>query len=90
MDLSSSIFVAGHRGLAGSSVLRKLADSRYVNLLTRPHAGLDLTHAEQVFRFFDQHRPEFVFLCAAKVGGILANATYPATSFAKTSLFSGT
>jgi GDP-L-fucose synthase len=77
MDLSSSIFVAGHRGLVGSSVLRKLADSSYVNLLTRPHAELDLTHAEQVFRFFDQHRPEFVFLCAAKVGGILANDTYP-------------
>lgn len=78
MDLSSGIFVAGHRGMVGSSVLRKLADLNYANLLTSPRSELDLTHADAVFRFFDQHRPEFVFLCAAKVGGILANATYPA------------
>ena len=77
MDLTSGIFVAGHRGLVGSGVLRKLAGCNYTNLLTRPRSELDLTHAEAVFRFFEQCRPEFVFLCAAKVGGILANATYP-------------
>jgi GDP-L-fucose synthase len=77
MDFSSGIFVAGHRGMVGSSVLRKLADLNYANLLTSPRSELDLAHADAVFRYFDQHRPEFVFLCAAKVGGILANATYP-------------
>ena len=77
MDLSSGIFVAGHRGLVGSSVLRKLADLNYGNLLTRSRSELDLTHADAVFQFFDQCRPKFVFLCAAKVGGILANATHP-------------
>ncbi|MBZ5625414.1 MAG: GDP-L-fucose synthase [Acidobacteriia bacterium] len=78
MDLSSRIFVTGHRGLVGSGILQKLTGSNYVNLQTRPRAELDLTHADAVSRFFAQHRPEFVFLCAAKVGGILANATYPA------------
>jgi GDP-L-fucose synthase len=77
MGLSSAIFVAGHRGLVGSGIWRKLADDNYVNLLARTRAELDLTHADRVFRFFERHRPEFVFLCAAKVGGILANASYP-------------
>ena len=77
MNPASAIFVAGHRGLVGSGILRKLIGRNYVNLLTRPRPELDLTHADAVFRFFDEHRPEFVFLCAAKVGGILANATYP-------------
>jgi GDP-L-fucose synthase len=77
MDLSSAIFVAGHRGLVGSGILRKLEDRGYANLLTRPRSELDLTDADAVFRFFEQYRPEFVFLAAAKVGGILANATYP-------------
>ena len=77
MDLSSAIFVAGHRGLVGSSILRKLEGCHYTNLLTRPRPELDLTDADAVFRFFERSRPEFVFLAAAKVGGILANSTYP-------------
>jgi len=78
MDPSSRIFVAGHRGMVGSSVLRALAERNYTNLLTRPRPELDLTNQDAVFQYFEQCRPEFVFLCAAKVGGILANATYPA------------
>jgi GDP-L-fucose synthase len=77
MDLSSAILVTGHRGLVGSSILRTLADCNYVNLLTRTRSELDLTDADAVFRFFERERPESVFLCAAKVGGILANASYP-------------
>ena len=74
---TSPIFVAGHRGMVGSSILRKLEGCHYTNLLTRSRAELDLTDAHAVFRFFDRYRPEFVFLGAAKVGGILANSTYP-------------
>ncbi len=77
MRPDSSIFVAGHRGLVGSGIVRKLASCRYTHLLTRTHAELDLTDAEAVFRYFETHRPEYVFLAAAKVGGILANQTYP-------------
>ena len=73
MSLSSKIFVVGHRGLVGSGILRKLAADGYSNLLTRSRAELDLTDAGAVFRLFEQDPPEFVFLCAAKVGGILAN-----------------
>jgi len=71
------IYVAGHRGLVGSAILRRLEACRYTNLLTRSRAELDLTDAGAVFGFFERHRPEFVFLAAARVGGILANATYP-------------
>jgi GDP-L-fucose synthase len=78
MPLSSRIFVAGHRGLVGSAVRRGLAVRGYNCLLTRSHADLDLTDASATQRFFEEYRPEFVFLCAAKVGGILANASYPA------------
>jgi len=74
---TSSIFVAGHRGLVGSSILRKLESCHYTNLLTRSRSELDLTDADAVFQFFEKSRPEFVFLAAAKVGGILANSTYP-------------
>ncbi len=78
MPLAARIFVAGHRGLAGSAVLRRLAAAGYPGPLTRTHGELNLADAPAVSRFFEQARPEFVFLCAAKVGGILANATYPA------------
>jgi GDP-L-fucose synthase len=77
MNPSSAIFVAGHRGLVGSSILRKLEGCHYTNLLTRSRSELDLTDADAVFHFFDRYRPKFVFLAAAKVGGILANSTYP-------------
>ncbi len=72
------IFVAGHRGLAGSAILRRLQAGGYTHLLTRTRAELDLEDGEQVRTFFAQERPEYVFLAAAKVGGILANSTYPA------------
>ena len=78
MNKSSRIFVAGHRGLAGSAIRRGLERRGYTNLLLRTHAELDLTKAGAVREFFENERPEYVFLAAAKVGGILANDTYPA------------
>jgi len=77
-DRSMRIYVAGHRGLAGGAVLRELQRQRYTNLLVRTHSELDLEDARPTQRFFAEQRPEVVFLCAAKVGGILANNTYPA------------
>ena len=78
MDRSARIYIAGHRGLAGGAVLRELARQGHQNFLVRTHAELDLEEAVQTRRFFDAERPDVVFLCAAKVGGILANSTYPA------------
>ena len=78
MDQASRIYIAGHRGLAGSALVRRLQAKGYRNLLTRTHAELDLTDAPAVQRFFQAERPDAVLLAAAKVGGILANNTYPA------------
>ena len=78
MQKDSLIFIAGHRGLVGSAIHRGLQRRGYNNLLLRTHAELDLTDRDAVRKFFGQHKPEFVFLAAAKVGGILANDTYPA------------
>lgn len=75
MDKASRIYVAGHRGLAGSAIVRQLAADGFTNLITRTHAELDLTRQEAVDRFFAAERPEYVFLAAARVGGILANNT---------------
>jgi GDP-L-fucose synthase len=75
--LSSKVYVAGHRGLAGSAIMRELQRQGYTNLVTRTHAELDLEDAAATQRFFEQEKPEIVFLAAAKVGGILANNTYP-------------
>ncbi len=72
------IFVAGHRGLVGSAVTRKLRASGFDNLLTKTRQALDLRDQQAVNRFFECERPEFVVVAAARVGGILANATYPA------------
>ncbi len=72
------IFVAGHRGLVGSAIYSALSERGYSRLLTRTRQQLDLLDAQAVTRFFAEERPEFVFLAAAKVGGILANNTYPA------------
>ena len=77
-DRSASIFVAGHRGLVGSAVVRALSAAGYDNLLLRTHAELDLLDRRAVDAFFAETQPAFVVLAAAKVGGILANATYPA------------
>jgi len=93
MQSNAKIYIAGHRGLVGSALMRRLqtpsptgrgAGSEggypgpYTNIITRTHAELDLTDQQAVRAFFDQEKPEYVFLAAAKVGGILANNTYPA------------
>ena len=78
MNADALIYVAGHRGLVGSAIVRRLRAAGFNNLLLRSHAELDLTHQELVGDFFAQMRPEFVFLAAARVGGILANDSYPA------------
>ncbi len=78
MPPDARVYVAGHRGLVGSALLRALAGAGYGQVATRTHAELDLTEAGAVDRFFDEERPEYVVLAAAKVGGILANNTYPA------------
>ncbi len=78
MHPSAKIYVAGHRGLVGSALVRRLQAGGYTNLITRTHAELDLTDQHAVVTFFATEKPEFVFLAAAKVGGIHANNTYPA------------
>ncbi len=78
MERHSRIFVAGHRGLAGSAIVRKLRSQEYENLILRTHEELDLKRQKQVEAFFEKERPDYVFLAAAKVGGILANSTFPA------------
>lgn len=77
LNLSSKIYIAGHRGLAGSAIMRELERQGYTNLVGRTHAELDLEDAAATQQFFEQERPELVFLAAAKVGGIHANNTYP-------------
>jgi len=78
MQRDSRIYVAGHRGLVGSALMRRLKAGDYSKLITRSHAELDLASQAAVQQFFMQERPEYVFLAAAKVGGIHANNTYPA------------
>jgi len=78
MNDDSRIYVAGHRGLVGSAIVRELRRLGYQNLVVRSSAELDLRRQDAVDAFFDQERPEYVFLAAAKVGGINANDTYPA------------
>jgi GDP-L-fucose synthase len=78
MDKSEKIFVAGHRGLVGSAVCRRLTELGFCNLIVRERRELDLCIQADVNRFFDAERPQYVFLAAAKVGGILANDVYPA------------
>jgi len=78
MNSGSRIFIAGHHGLVGSAILRKLKSMGFRNLITRARNELDLRNQAEVNRFFWDEKPEYVFLSAAKVGGILANSTYPA------------
>jgi GDP-L-fucose synthase len=78
MELNSKIYIAGHRGLVGSALVRMLEEKGYSNLVYRTSKELDLTNKEQVEAFFQQEKPEYVFLAAAKVGGIVANNAYPA------------
>lgn len=78
MEKQSKIYVAGHRGMVGSAIVRKLTSLGYTNLLTRTSTELDLRNQQQVADFFDVEKPDYVFLAAAKVGGIVANNTYRA------------
>jgi len=78
MKIKSRIYVAGHLGLAGSAIYRALRKNGYEKLITRTHSELELLNATEVSKFFLETKPEFVFLAAAKVGGIHANSTYPA------------
>lgn len=78
MNKNSRIYVAGHSGLVGSAICRQLEQQGYKNIIKRSHKELDLTRQLEVEEFFEYEKPEYVFLAAAKVGGILANDTYPA------------
>lgn len=78
MEINAKIFVAGHQGLVGSALTRKLNEKGFTNLVQRTRNELDLTVQPEVDKFFESERPEYVFLAAAKVGGIFANNTYPA------------
>ena len=76
MDINSKIYVAGHRGLVGSAIVKDLESKGYLNIVTKTHSELDLTNQEAVQEFFKFNRPEYVILAAAKVGGIEANNSY--------------
>lgn len=78
MEINSKIFIAGHNGMVGSSILRNLKSSGYKNILLRSRKELDLTDQNQVISFFKKEKPEYVFLSAAKVGGIMANKNFKA------------
>src|SRR5437899_12472086 len=78
MKLDAKIYVAGHQGLVGSAFARQLTALGHDNLILRTHREVDLTNQSEVREFFAKERPEYVFLAAAKVGGILANSTFPA------------
>ncbi len=78
MKKENKIYVAGHRGLVGSAIMRKLSSKGFENIVTRTHKELDLTRQVDVEAFFEDEKPEYVFLAAAKVGGIGGNSTYPA------------
>ena len=74
MEKNAKIYVAGHRGMVGSAIVRELQRCGYTNIVTRTHKELDLCRQQEVERFFEQEKPEYVFLAAAKVGGIVANS----------------
>ena len=75
MEKDAKIYVAGHRGMVGSAIVRELERQGYTNIITRTHKELNLTRQDQVEKFFAEEKPEYVFLAAAKVGGIMGNAT---------------
>ena len=78
MNKNSKIYVAGHRGLVGSAIVKNLESKGYTNIITRTHKELDLINQKAVEEFFEKEKPEYVILAAAKVGGIVANNTYRA------------
>ena len=78
MNFNSKIFVAGHKGLVGSAILKNLKEKGYQNFVLRSHSELDLCNQAEVEKFFEKEKPEYVFLAAAFVGGIMANSKYRA------------
>ena len=78
IDLNAKIYIAGHRGMVGSAIVKQLTEAGYQNLLMRTHSELDLIDQAAVRNFMQQERPDIVILAAAKVGGIHANNEYPA------------
>ena len=78
MQKNSKIYIAGHKGLVGSAILKNLKEKGYTNIITKTHDELDLINQQEVAEFFENEKPEYVFLAAAKVGGIVANNTYRA------------
>lgn len=78
MDKESKIYVAGHKGMVGSAIIRNLQENGFRDIITQSHSELDLTRQDAVEAFFEKNKPEYIFLAAAKVGGIHANNTYPA------------
>ena len=78
MEKDAKIYVAGHRGMVGSAIVRKLKELGYTNIITKTHAELDLTDQKATYEFFREEKPDYVFMAAAKVGGIMANWKYPA------------
>src|SRR5690606_12083303 len=78
MKHTAKIYVAGHTGLVGSALIRELKKQGYTNIISATHHEVDLRNQKSVDEFFQQHKPEYVFLAAAKVGGIWANNSYPA------------
>lgn len=78
MELNSKIYIAGHNGMVGSAIVRKLKDAGYTNIIVASHSELELKDTKKVDRFFKKNKPEYVFLAAAKVGGIVANNNCPA------------
>lgn len=78
MEKDSKIYLSGHRGLVGSAIYRRLQKEGFTNIITRTHSELDLCNQQAVDEFFEDEKPEYVILAAAKVGGIMANSTYPA------------
>lgn len=79
MEKNSLIFVTGHKGLVGGAIIRNLKKQGYTNILTRTRSELDLANQQAVNQFFEKYHPEYVFVGAAKVGGILGNKNFPAT-----------
>ena len=78
LNLKSKIYVAGHKGLVGSAILRKLKKRGYKNIIFSNRQQLDLTNQSKVYRYLKKNKPEFIFICAAKVGGILSNNNHKA------------
>ncbi len=88
MEKQAKIYVAGHTGMVGSAILRRLKADGYANIIVRDHLALDLTNKEETEKFFEEERPEYVFMAAAKVGGIGANAAAP-VEFAVENMYMG-